>query len=60
MIALRVTPPAKDEGAKVEGVEEARGVVVSVHGNFGRSWASLRLTVATSMAHMTKKLRDMG
>lgn len=24
--------------------EEARGVAVSIHGRFGRSWASLRLT----------------
>ena len=35
--ASRVTPPADEEGADVEGAEEARGVVVSVHGRFGQS-----------------------
>ena len=30
MMASRVTPPVKDEGAEVDGVEEAGGVVVSI------------------------------
>ena len=38
MIASRVTPPAKDEGAKVEGVEEAGGVTVLVRGCLGQCW----------------------
>ena len=29
-MASRVTPPAEDEGAKVDGVVEAGGVVISV------------------------------
>ena len=55
MISSRVTPLTEEEGVDVDGVEEVRGVVVSVCGHFGRSWASLRLTVAASMAHMTEK-----
>ena len=51
MMASRVTPPA-EEGAEVDGAEEARGVTVSIRGRFGRSWASLYLTVAASMAHI--------
>ena len=38
-----VTPPLEEEGAKVDGAEEARGVAVSVHGRVGRSWALLCL-----------------
>ena len=60
MIASRVTPPAEEEGADVDGVKEAGGVVVSVCGHFGRSWALLRLTVAASMAHMTEKWSETG
>ena len=37
MTASRVTPPADEEGADVDGVEEAKGVTVSVRGYFGRS-----------------------
>ena len=54
MMASRVTPLA-EEGAKVDGAEEAGGVTVSVHGYFGRSWASLRLTDALLMAPMMVK-----
>ena len=32
----------------MDGAEEARGVVFSIYGRFGRSWASLRLIVAAS------------
>ena len=35
MMALRVTPPAEEEGAEVDGVEEAGGVAISVRGRFG-------------------------
>ena len=58
MTALRVIPPADEEGADVEGVEEARGVAVSVRGRFGQTWASLHLTIATSMAHIIEKFLD--
>ena len=54
MTALRVTPPADEEGADVEVAKEAEGVAVSVCGRIGRSWTSLRLTVAASMAHITE------
>ena len=50
MMALRVTPPTKDEGAEVDGAEEARGVAVSIRGHLGLSCTSLRQTIAASMA----------
>ena len=43
------------EGTDVEGEKKAKGVAVSVHGHFGRMWASLSLTVAVSMTHITVK-----
>ena len=55
MTASRVTPLADEEGADVEGAEEAGRVVVSFRGHFDKSWASLHLTVAASMAYMTEK-----
>ena len=68
MMALRVTPPAKDEVAEVEGekevevegVEEVRGIAFSIHGHLGRSWASLYQTIAASMAHIMEKCVDSG
>ena len=58
--ASRVTPPADEKGAEVEGAEETGGVIVSIHGRFSRSWASLHLMVVASMAHITvnKETRD--
>ena len=44
MMVASVTPPLEEERAEVDGAEEARGVAVLVHGRFGRSWDSLRLT----------------
>ena len=35
MMALRVTSPTEEEGAEVDGVEEAGGVAVSICGRFG-------------------------
>ena len=55
MTASRVTPLTDEEGVDVEEAKEAGGAAVSIRGYFGRSWATLRLTVATSMTHMTKK-----
>ena len=60
MMASRVTPPAKEEGAEVDEAEEAGGVAISVHGHFSRSWASLRLTVAASMTYMIEQCVDLG
>ena len=53
-MASRVTLPAEDEGANVDGAEEARGVAVSVWGRFDRSWASLRQTDVPLMVPMIK------
>ena len=50
MMALRVTPPAEDEGAEVDEVEEVGGEAVSIRGHLGLSCTSLRQTRATSMA----------
>ena len=60
MTASSVTPPSDEEGVDEEGAEEARGVTVSVHGSFGRSWALLCLTVVASMAHIGEKCVDSG
>jgi len=54
-MASRVTPPAEEKGAEVDGAEEVGGVIVSVRGDFGQSWASLRLTDAQLMAPMMVK-----
>ena len=37
MTASRVTSPANEKGADMEGTEEAKGAAISVHGRFGRS-----------------------
>ena len=55
MTVSKVTLPANEEGVDVDGVEEAKGADVFVCGHFGQSWASLHLTVAASMAHITIK-----
>ena len=55
MMSLSVTPPKKDEGAKVDGAVEVEGVVVSIRGRLGLSCALLHRTIAASMAHMTVK-----
>ena len=53
MIALRVIPPTKEEGAKVDGAEGMGGAVVLDH--LECSYASLCLTVVVFMAHITWK-----
>ena len=60
MTALKVTPPANEKGLDADGAEEVEEVAVLIHGCFGRSWASLHLTVAVSMAHIAKKCVDSG
>ena len=60
MMASSVTSPVEVERANVDGVVEAGGVTISVCGRIGRTWASLRLTVAVSMAHIGEKCVDFG
>ena len=58
MMASKVTPFVEEEGANVDGVVEARGIVVP--SRLKRSYALLRLTVTVSMAHMTWKWSETG
>ena len=58
MIASRVTPPAEEEGAEVDGVERVGGVADL--DRLERSCASFRLMVAASMAHITWKWSKIG
>ena len=66
MMASRVTPAAKEEEAKVEGVEkeegttEAIGASVSTHGRFGQNWALLRRTKLALMAPIVVKYGESG
>ena len=43
MIVFRVTPPAEEEGAEVDGAEGVGGAAVPDH--LDRNYASLHLTV---------------
>ena len=58
MIALRVTSPVEEEGAEVDGAEGVGGVADP--DRLERSYNSLHLTVAASMAHMTWKWLETG
>ena len=58
MIAPRVTPPAEEKGAEMDGAEGMGGAAVLDH--LEHSYASLRLTVAASMAHITWKWSKTG
>ena len=58
MIALRVTSPVEEEGAEVDGAEGVGGVADP--DRLERSYNSLHLTVAASMAHITWKWSKMG
>ena len=58
MIASKVTPPSEEEGAKVDGSEGVGGAIDQDH--LERDYASLRLMVAASMAHITWKWSDTG
>ena len=53
MIASRVTPPAEEEGAEVDGAEGVEGAADS--DLLECSYTSLRLMVAASIAHITWK-----
>ena len=54
----KVTPPAEEEGAEVDGAEEVGGAANP--DRLDRNYASLRLMVATSIAPMIEKWSDAG
>ena len=58
MISPRDTSPEEEGGADVDGAEREEGAAESDWRD--RSWASLRLTVALSMAHMKVKWSKEG
>ena len=58
MMAVSITPPAKEDGAEVDEAVEARGAAVSVRSCLGRSYAALRRMVAATMAHINVKWGD--
>ena len=61
MMASRVTPPAMEgEGAEENGTVEAVGSIVSTHGCFGLSCASLYQIKPEHMAPMMVKRRERG
>ena len=58
MIASKVTPLTKEEGAEVDGAEGVGGVAVP--NCLERSYASLRLTVAVSYGTTTMEVVENG
>ena len=58
MIASKVIPPAEVEGKEVDGAKGVGGAVVL--NRLERNCVLLSLTVATSMAHITRKWSEMG
>ena len=56
MMASRVTSPAEDEGAEVDGAIEVEGVIVSIRGHLSQSCALLYLMAATSIALKMRRL----
>ena len=58
MIVSIVTPSAEEEGAEVDGAEKVGGATDL--NRLKRSCASLCLTVAMSMAHITWKWTEIG
>ena len=57
-MSLSVTQLVEEEGADMDGAEGVRGVAVT--NCLNRNCASLCLTVAWSMAHITEKWSDEG
>ena len=57
-MSLTITPLIEKEGADVDRAEGVGGVIVLDH--FDRNCASLRLTVAWSMAHIKGKWSKKG
>ena len=58
MTSPRVTSPEKNEGADRDGAE--REVEAAESDCLARSYASLRLKITYSMAHITGKLLEEG
>ena len=63
MMSPKVTSPEEEggadmDGAEWDGAEREGGAAESDYRN--RNWASLRLTVGQSMAHMTVKWSEEG
>ena len=58
MMSPRVTPLIEEEEADVDGAEEVGGVADPDH--LDRNYASLRLTVAASIAPIIEKWSDKG
>ena len=58
MMFSRVTLPVDEEGVDVDGAEEDGGIAIP--DRLEPSCASLHLTVAASIAHMTWKWSEMG
>ena len=58
MISPRDTSLEEEGGADVDGAEQEEGVAEFDYRD--RSWASLHLTVAKSMAHMMVKWSEEG
>ena len=58
MIVSRVTPPAEEEGAEVDGAEGVGGATDL--NRLEHSCALLHLTVVASMAYITWKWSNMG
>ena len=60
MIVFQVTPPAKEDGAEVDGAEDMGGASVYIWGRHGLSCAFLHRTVVASMAPITEKQGEKG
>ena len=58
MIVSRVTPPAEEEGAEVDGAEGVGGATDL--NRLEHSCALLHLTVVASMAYITRKWSETG
>ena len=58
MITSRVTPPAKEKEAEVDGAEGVGGAADLDH--LECSYTSLLLKIVASMAHITWKWSEMG
>jgi len=58
MMSSRVTPLVEEKGANVDGAERVGGAVDP--NRFYQNCASLRLTIAASIAPITEKWSDTG
>ena len=58
MITSKVTPPAEEEGAEVDGIQGMGGAIDPDH--LEHSFTSLSLTLAVFMAHIMWKWLETG